>query len=144
MIVYIVFFFFFFLALINEMKDIGCMSPARCQIKESPFIRDCVADSLDSATEALEKIKNGLTYNDKFILWRINFIGATISFIFLWFIIIGEFPSERNLVLGVLIIMFVFYFIGSFYNFHVRNPIKENLEKNISNFEKLCSYQNKN
>ena len=139
MIVYILFFFFFFLAIVNEMKDIGCPAPSRCQFSTSPLVKDCLVDESDNQIQVYQKIKNGLNYNDRFILWRINFIGATISFIFLWFMIQGNFPSERNLLLGVLIIMFVFYFIDSFYQFHVQKPIKEILEQNVDYLSKFCS-----
>lgn len=125
------------------MKAIAC-SPLNCLLKKSPYIQDNLASPNDTVVESLDKIKKGIANNDNFIMWRIIFIGSTISFIILWFIIIGKFPSERNLVIGVAIITIVFYIIEYFYYFHVHKPINDNMEINLSNLEKLCFYQNNN
>jgi hypothetical protein len=137
MIIYLIFICIFIFAVFSELKDIGCSRVNNCRfLEESPLIKNYLSDKSDPLNLVIDKIKNGLSYNDKMIFWRLNFIGASISFFLLWFLIFNSIPSERNLIIGVLIIFLVFYFMSTFYYYHVENRIKENLLQNIDNLSK--------
>jgi hypothetical protein len=130
--IYILICIIFVYAIFKERESFGCPEyisiKEHCDDNEGKAIRGTKSNSLDETSTILDKINYAADYDTRLVVWRSYFILSTISTIVLFFVIFQRFPTELELVCGILVLFLTFYFLNSFYTFHVYQKIKSNID----------------
>jgi hypothetical protein len=119
----------------KERQALGCETIL-------PFGRDCNnangkvvlgtrGNPNDSVKTLEDRIKYGSKSMDRFVVWRLGVIIGFIGTILTYYILYQRFPTEIELVVGILIITFLIYFSFGFYNYHLFSFIERNTSYNI-------------
>ena len=138
--VYVLIFIFIAYTLFKERQSLGCPdipTGEDCDNANSKVVKGTSPSNTDSVPQLLDKIKFAASYNDRDVVWRRCVIYAFLSTIIYAYIIYAGFPSEYHLFCGILIIGGVFYFSYSFYKFHMRDYIKDNIYNSYDIFKSV-------
>lgn len=134
--IYIFTLFFAIYALFKEREALGCfpnpLDGKDCDNKSGKAIIGSHSTPDNSTPEILDNIVYASTYDNRFVRWRGVFLVSLIGTLLLWFVIFQKFPSEWELVCGVIVLFLVFSCIDRFYLFHVSKCIKENIDESVN------------
>lgn len=128
--IYIVIAIILVYCLYKERQSLGCgslFSLDDCDNANGKAIKGSTPLQTDSTGTLYEKIDVAATYTERFVYWRVAYITAIVILLLLYFIIDRRIPSEREFVIGILVIMAVAMFINGFYKFHMSDYAKNNI-----------------
>lgn len=121
-------------ALYKERQALGCPSIPTgedCDNQNGKAVRGTQPSSFDSNQDICLKLRRAGSYKDRFVFWRVAFLGGVVCAFILWFILYQRVPSERELVVLILVIFSVFYLIDEFYKFHLVDHVKRNVQESL-------------
>lgn len=138
MIVYATLLILFVYALSKERESLGCFSIFEnlfqckdCDNAQGKAVRGTSSSEKDSNDDIFQKIKLAASYSDRFVIWRFCFILGLLATILIHFLTFSSFPSEKDLIIGTLVVFSMVYFAMNFYKFHLVSYIRKNIEKSI-------------
>lgn len=119
-------------ALYKERQALGCgnfLDGKDCDNANGKAVKGSAPSPKDSCDQLLDKIDYAADYQSRFVKWRAFLILSFLGMLLLWFAVFQKFPSEWELVVGMLVLFLVMSSASSFYKFHLYNHIEHNIDE---------------
>lgn len=122
-------------AIYKEHQSLGCEELFRgkdCFLDENrngKAVIGTVPQETDGNEEILDKIDLAADYDNRFVKWRAFFIISFVATMLLFFVTFKRVPTEWELMLGIIVVFLCFLSYSSFYQFHLKNLISENIHE---------------
>jgi len=130
---YILIFLAIAYALVKEMQALGCSSASvtgkDCDNANGKAVKGSGSYTTDSSQQILDNIDYAVDYNSRFVKWRSFFITSFVGVIMLWFVVFQKFPSEWELVVGIIILFLMLMLVNGFYHFHLYRYVQINVNE---------------
>lgn len=118
-------------ALYKERQALGCPFPptgADCDNAHGKSVAGTAPAPSDPIGVLFAKAKRACRYSERTVTWRSSFLIAVASVIGVFFCCLGRLPTERELVVGALVVFALTYFASNFYRFHISEHAEKNAE----------------
>ena len=118
-------------AVYKERQALGCPTVPNgtdCDNANGKAIKGTQATVNDSNTTLLFKINKASEFTDKWVIWRLALILSMFCVLTIFFILYQRFPEEQELFVGMFVITALVYFTFNFYQFHLMDYIKQNIQ----------------
>ena len=121
-------------ALYKERQALGCgsiLEEKDCDNANGKAVKGSLSSASDSTPEILDKIEFAADYQSRFVKWRSFLMLSFIGTVVLWFVIFGKFPTEWELVCGIIVLFLMSIAVDGFYTFHLYKYIQNNINGSI-------------
>lgn len=134
MIVYLIIAVLLIYAIVKEREALGCPDfpdLGECNNQMGKAVYGTKPSYKDSNETLFSKIEKGAEYQNRFVFWRVAIITSFIGAFILWFVLFQKIPSEKELLIIMLVFSSIIYFTNNFYKFHLSDHVKRNIVKSV-------------
>jgi len=120
--------------LFKERECLGCssiLSGEDCNNLLGKAVIGTAPNHRDSNSVLFSKIKHAADYKNRFVTWRGFVIVSFLIMLGLWFVIFKKYPSEWELVTGMVIIFLGMSLTANFYKFHLSDLVRKNIYDSV-------------
>lgn len=131
---YICIIFLTLFVIYKERQALGCPTVPNgsdCNNKKGKAVEGTRIKSNDTIHSIFQKLKKAGSFADRWVVWRLGFIIGLSSTLICFYILKQRFPTEWELTVCLTVISMLVYLTLNFYNFHLFNHIKENIERGV-------------
>lgn len=121
-------------AIYKERQAMGCgniSDQKDCDNANGKAVKGSKSHQSESTSQILDRISFGSCYNDRFVKWRGIYLISVTCIILMWFVIYNNIPSQRELIIGIIVLMLVITLALSFYKFHLQDHVQRNIQHNV-------------
>ena len=127
-------------AIFKERQAFGCPTIPNCtdcNNQKGKAVIGTLPEEGDSPSDIYGKLRKAGSYRERMVTWRRSLIFSFFLCVFLWYILYQKFPGDYNLLVFIMVTILCIYMFDSFYNFHLHNHIKQNINLSVDYLEKL-------
>ena len=120
-------------ATVKEAQQLGCKDLfTDCDNENGKVCKGTAPLPSDTPLQLLEKIDYAADAPARQVEWRKALIIAVLAVLVVWLCIFFEIPSEREMLIAIVVFTFAIYFCANFYRFHMYDIITKNIHKSVS------------
>jgi heme/copper-type cytochrome/quinol oxidase subunit 4 len=132
--IYVCIFFLTLFVIYKERQALGCPNVpdgSDCNNKKGKAVKGTRVKTDDNIDNIFHKLKKAGSFADRWVVWRLGFIIGITSTLICFYLLKKRFPTEWELIICLTVISTLVYFSLNFYNFHLFQHIKENIERGV-------------
>lgn len=140
MLIYILIAFLVVYLLFKECQSLGCgniFDREDCNNANGKAVRGTAPTKSDTNSELLDKINFAGEYQSRFVKWRISVLVALTSVMIFVYFAYNRLATEKELLLGGVIITLILTLMFNFYSFHLDKYIVDNIKKCTDHLRKM-------
>jgi hypothetical protein len=134
MLVYLLIGLFVIHVLYRERIDLGCPTNpigTSCSNKDIAIVRDTRPEPSDPTPTLLKKVDKAANFANRWVTWRLAILLSVPAIILIYYITYQRFPSELELLVGIVVITGVTYYTINYYIYHFIDQVKDNITDSV-------------
>jgi len=120
-------------ALYMERTDLHCPTfnchTSMCGERNGVNVYPTKMQESDTVEDLLSRIDYSTDIDNKRVIWRRALLVAIVTTFLIFALLHWRIPSEKELLIAILVITVVTYFVSNYYIFHQSNHVRDNIKE---------------